>query len=111
MNFVQKKRCIKQWCIVKYSASRLYVNTPPPSTHRHKQAHYSQVYIYTYIEGKMGGTRREGRRRKQLLDDLKERIRYWKLKEEARTCRKTDNVMAMMMMMMMVVVVVTELMR
>jgi hypothetical protein len=39
------------------------------------------------IEGKlegrievMGG---RGRRRKQLLDDLKEKRRYWKLKEEA----------------------------
>ena len=84
------------------------LNTPPPSTHHHKQAHYSQVYIYTYIEGKIGGTGREGRRRKQLLDDLKERISYWKLKEEARTRRKTDDVI---MMMVVLVVVVTELMR
>jgi hypothetical protein len=36
------------------------------------------------IEGKIIGTRRPGRRRKQLLDDLKEAIRYWKLKEEAQ---------------------------
>jgi hypothetical protein len=39
------------------------------------------------IEGKLEGriemTGRRGRRRKQLLDDLKEKIRYWKLKEEA----------------------------
>jgi hypothetical protein len=28
-------------------------------------------------------TGRRGRRRKQLLDDLKEKRRYWKLKEEA----------------------------
>jgi hypothetical protein len=28
-------------------------------------------------------TGRRGRRRKQLLDDLKENGRYWKLKEEA----------------------------
>jgi hypothetical protein len=28
-------------------------------------------------------TVRRGRRRKQLLDDLKEKKRYWKLKEEA----------------------------
>jgi hypothetical protein len=36
------------------------------------------------IEGKLQG-RIEiiGRRRKQLLDDLKEKRRYWKLKEEA----------------------------
>jgi hypothetical protein len=39
------------------------------------------------IEGKLEGrieiTRRRGRRRKQLLDDLKEKRRYCKLKEEA----------------------------
>jgi hypothetical protein len=40
------------------------------------------------IEGKITGTWRRGRRRKQLLDDLKDARRYWKLKEEAqdRTC-------------------------
>jgi hypothetical protein len=59
------------------------------------------------IEGKLEGriemTGRQVRRRKQLLDYLKEKRRYWKLKEEAldrtlwrtrwkrlRTCRKTD---------------------
>jgi hypothetical protein len=31
------------------------------------------------IEGKVEGTRRRGRRRKQLLDDLKEKRRYWNL--------------------------------
>jgi ribosomal 50S subunit-associated protein YjgA (DUF615 family) len=36
------------------------------------------------IEGKISGTRKRGRRRKQLLDDLKEVRRYWKLKEEAQ---------------------------
>jgi hypothetical protein len=39
------------------------------------------------IEGKIKGRievmGRRGRRRKQLLDDLKEKRRYWKLKEEA----------------------------
>jgi hypothetical protein len=39
------------------------------------------------IEGKLEGriemTGRRGRRRKQLLDDLKEKRRFWKLKEEA----------------------------
>jgi hypothetical protein len=39
------------------------------------------------IEGKLEGriemTGRRGRRRKQPLDDLKEKSRYWKLKEEA----------------------------
>jgi hypothetical protein len=48
------------------------------------------------IEGKKEGrtevTGRRGRRRKKLLDDLKEKTGYWKLKEEAldlslwRTC-------------------------
>jgi hypothetical protein len=31
---------------------------------------------------KIGVTGRRDRRRKQLLDDLKERRRYWELKEE-----------------------------
>jgi hypothetical protein len=39
------------------------------------------------IEGKLEGrikmTGRRGRRRKQLLDDLKEKRGYWKVKEEA----------------------------
>jgi hypothetical protein len=39
------------------------------------------------IEGKLEGriemTGRRGRRRKQLLDDLKDKRRYWELKEEA----------------------------
>jgi hypothetical protein len=39
------------------------------------------------IEGKLEGriemTGRRGRRRKQLLDDLKEKRIYWKLKEKA----------------------------
>jgi hypothetical protein len=39
------------------------------------------------IEGKLEGriemTVRRGRRRKQLLDDMKEKRIYWKLKEEA----------------------------
>jgi hypothetical protein len=39
------------------------------------------------IEGKLEGRiemmGRQGRMRKQLLDDLKEKRRYWKLKEEA----------------------------
>ena len=35
------------------------------------------------IEGGIEVAGRGGRRRNQLLDDLKERRRYWKLKEEA----------------------------
>jgi hypothetical protein len=31
-------------------------------------------------------TGRLGRKRKQLLDDLKEKRRYWKFKEEALDC-------------------------
>ena len=34
------------------------------------------------IEGRIEVTGRRGRRNKQLLDDFKERRRYWKLKEE-----------------------------
>jgi uncharacterized membrane protein YgaE (UPF0421/DUF939 family) len=35
------------------------------------------------LERRIEKTGRRGRRRKQLLDDLKEKRRYWKLKEEA----------------------------
>jgi hypothetical protein len=35
------------------------------------------------IEGKVEGTEKRGRRRKQLLDNLKKTRRYWKVKEEA----------------------------
>jgi hypothetical protein len=35
------------------------------------------------VEGRIDMTGRRGRRRKQLLEDLKEKSRYWKLKEEA----------------------------
>jgi hypothetical protein len=44
------------------------------------------------LQGRIDVTGKWGRRRKQLLDDLKEKRRYWKLKEEAlartvwRTC-------------------------
>jgi hypothetical protein len=48
------------------------------------------------LEGRIEITGRRGRRRKQLLDDLKKKRRYWKLKEEAldrtvwRTCFRRD---------------------
>jgi hypothetical protein len=35
------------------------------------------------LEGRIETKERRRRRRKQLLDDLKEKRRYWKLKEEA----------------------------
>jgi hypothetical protein len=35
------------------------------------------------VEGRVEKMGRRGRRRKHLLDDLKEKRRYWKLKEEA----------------------------
>jgi hypothetical protein len=34
------------------------------------------------LEGRTEMKERRGRRRKQLLDDLKEKRRYWKLKEK-----------------------------
>jgi hypothetical protein len=49
------------------------------------------------IEGRIEVTGIRGRRRKQLPDDLKEKIEYWKLKEEAldhtvwRTHLKTNK--------------------
>jgi hypothetical protein len=38
------------------------------------------------LEGRIEMMGRQGRRRKQLLDDLKEKRRYWKLEEEALDC-------------------------
>jgi hypothetical protein len=38
------------------------------------------------IEKRQEVTRRRGRRSKQLLDDPKEKRRYWKLKQEALDC-------------------------
>ena len=35
------------------------------------------------VEGKTEGTERRGRKRKQLLDDLKEMRGFWKLEQEA----------------------------
>jgi hypothetical protein len=69
------------------------------------------------LEGRIEMTRRRGRRCKQLLDDVKEKRRYWTLKEEAldRTVWGTrvgrgygpvlrDYVLMMTIMMMMVVI-------
>jgi hypothetical protein len=42
-----------------------------------------QHVIEGKLEGRIEMSGRRGRRRKQLLDDLKEKKRYWKLKEEA----------------------------
>jgi len=42
------------------------------------------------IEGKIEGTGRRGRKYKQLLDDLNETRRYWKLKEQ-RADRLLEN--------------------
>jgi hypothetical protein len=39
--------------------------------------------IEAKLEGRIEMMVRRGRRRKQLLDDLKEKRRYWKLKAEA----------------------------
>jgi hypothetical protein len=43
-------------------------------------------FLSHIIEGKIIGTRRRGKRCKQLLDDLKKARRYWKSKEEAQDC-------------------------
>jgi hypothetical protein len=42
-----------------------------------------KLVIKGKLEGRIEMTGRRGRRRKQLLDDLEEKRRYWKLKEEA----------------------------
>jgi hypothetical protein len=44
---------------------------------------FLNLYIPVKIKGKMEVTRRRGRRRKKLLDDLKDRRGYSHLKEEA----------------------------
>jgi len=43
------------------------------------------------IEGKIEGTGRRGRRRKEILDDFREKKRYWNLKEEARNFTERSN--------------------
>ena len=43
---------------------------------------YVKVYIYI-LKGQIEATRRRGRRRNKLLDDLKDRRGYPQLKEEA----------------------------
>jgi hypothetical protein len=48
----------------------------------HRNCLLKQV-IEGKLEGRIEMTGRRGRRCKQLLDDLKEKRRYWKLKEEA----------------------------
>jgi hypothetical protein len=54
---------------------------------RRKADWIGHILRWNIIEGKIEGrievTGRQGRRHKQLLDDLKEIIGYWKLKEEA----------------------------
>jgi hypothetical protein len=43
------------------------------------------------IKGEMEVTRRRGRRRKKLMDDLKDRRGYCHLKEEALDCTMSRN--------------------
>jgi hypothetical protein len=47
---------------------------------------YRNCLLKRVIEGKIDRTGRGGRRRKQLLDDLKEKSVYWRLKEDALDC-------------------------
>jgi len=81
----------------------------------------TNCFVKHFIEGKIEGSRRRERRRKQLLGVIQETERHWKLKQEALestvwenvfwkrlwTCRKTDymttttTTTTMMMMMMM----------
>ena len=57
---------------------------------RRKVKWIGHILRETVIEGKIeeriNVTGRLGKRRKQLLDDLKEKRGYWKLKEEALDC-------------------------
>jgi hypothetical protein len=40
-------------------------------------------FLHDAIEGRMTGVKAVGRRRTKVLDDLRNRRRYWELKEEA----------------------------
>ena len=53
--------------------------------------HCLKHVIETQVERMLGATETRGKRRKQLLDDLKEKRGCWKLKDEAldRTPRRT----------------------
>ena len=55
-----------------------HTESVPGRTHRT----FTCVYIYIYIY-KIEVTRRRGRRRKKLLDELTDRREYCQLKEEA----------------------------
>jgi hypothetical protein len=47
-----------------------------------------ETAFYKHVtEEKIEGRRRRGRERKQLLDDLKQKRRYWNMKEEAQDRR------------------------
>jgi hypothetical protein len=66
-------------------------------TIRHRKANWIGHILHRncllkHIERKIRGARRQGRKCKQLLDDLEEARRYWKLNEEAqdRTLRRTQ---------------------
>jgi hypothetical protein len=58
---------------------------------------FHHLYIELKVDGKTEGTRRQGRRCKQLLDDFKGKRRDCKLKEEAldRTLWRTRFELAM----------------
>lgn len=44
---------------------------------------YCTNYLLKYVtERKIEGKKRQGRRRKQLVDDFKEKIIHWNMKEE-----------------------------
>jgi hypothetical protein len=47
---------------------------------------FSQDRIIGYHPEQIGVARRRGRRSQKLLDDLKEKRGYWKLKEEVLDC-------------------------
>jgi len=48
---------------------------------REQHSDLSVNIIVTVIDGKIGRKRRRARRRRQLVNDLKEKRKYWNLKE------------------------------
>ena len=52
---------------------------------------FDRLLMMMMIKGQIEVTRRRGRRRKKLLDDLKDRRGYYQLKEEALDCTMWRN--------------------
>jgi hypothetical protein len=59
-----------------------------PTQNKRKEGQMNRTHMpYEHItEGKTEGMRRQGRRRKQLVNELMDTRKYWNLKEEVPDC-------------------------